>query len=104
MVNLALFSAAALAVGALASPAKPKCDNIGVRRNWNSLNGDEKASFLGAIQCMMQKPSLSPNGVQQASRFEDFVYTHQYPGYAIHWVGRFLPRVKIFTCPERADD
>lgn len=67
------------------------CENISVRRDWNNLNDEEKASYISSVKCMMDKPSLSINGQTQASLHEDFTFVHQYPGYAIHWVARFLP-------------
>lgn len=97
MVQVGFLSIAALVASAAAVPAKRSCDKIHVRRDWNSLNGDEKANFLGAIKCMMQKPTISINGADQVSRFEDFTYIHQYPGYAIHWVARFLPWHRWFV-------
>jgi hypothetical protein len=76
---------AALAIAAY-SPAK-SCKNPRLRKEWRTLSQEEQHSYLEAITCLMDKPSLFEPGT---SRWDDFAYGHTKQGAINHYSGYFL--------------
>lgn len=59
--------------------------NAAVRKEWLSLSDAEKIAYTDAVQCLMEKPSISGELVPGArSRFDDFVGTHINQTMTIH--------------------
>jgi tyrosinase len=67
------------------------CDQPAVRIEWRDLSDDDKNGFIGAIKCLMGKPSAGPQYPGSASRYEDLVSVHQQMTGSIHMVAQFLP-------------
>ncbi|KAM0720280.1 hypothetical protein Q7P37_004416 [Cladosporium fusiforme] len=72
--------------------------NAAVRKEWLSLSDAEKIAYTDAVQCLMEKPSISGELVPGArSRFDDFVGTHINQTMTIHATGNFLSWHRYFT-------
>ncbi|KXS97306.1 hypothetical protein AC578_10720 [Pseudocercospora eumusae] len=68
------------------------------RREWDTLCPDEKRAYIQAVQCMLQKPSISGDLAPGArSRFDDFLGTHINQTLTIHGTGNFLSWHRYFT-------
>ncbi|TIB76409.1 Di-copper centre-containing protein [Wallemia mellicola] len=68
-----------------------ECPNgLAIRPEWSQMSKKHRKEYISALQCMINKPS-TVNETQINSHYEDFWYTHQFPGPAIHFVAAFLP-------------
>ena len=81
------FVSALPASGAAASGS---CGNPAPRIEWRNLNDGDKDAFVGAIRCLLDRPSAG-NFPGARNRYEDLVWVHQQMAPRIHQVGLFLP-------------
>ncbi|KAI9802053.1 MAG: hypothetical protein M1833_001974 [Piccolia ochrophora] len=78
-----------------------KCNlsNAPVRREWSSLTLLERREYIDALNCLMEKPPITPpseaSGVR--SRYDDLVATHINQTLAIHGTANFLGWHRYFT-------
>jgi len=70
--------------------AAGSCTNPAPRIEWRNLGDGDKADFVRAIRCLIDKPS-SGQYPGSRSRYEDLVWVHQQQAPGIHGVGHFLP-------------
>ncbi|KAJ3169358.1 hypothetical protein HK101_011487 [Irineochytrium annulatum] len=64
----------------------------GQRREWRELSGGQQQSYLQAVKCLKNTPSLlTSDKNQDGSLYEDFSYVHNYNVGRIHQVAQFLP-------------
>ncbi|KAJ0123969.1 Tyrosinase [Diaporthe amygdali] len=77
----------------------PSCQDPIVRKEWRSLSPSDQMSYLDAVDCILNKPSLTPpfNGSGVKSRYDDLLYTHIQQTFSIHYVGHFLPWHRYFV-------
>jgi hypothetical protein len=54
------------------------CTSPPIRREWRSLMPSERASYIRAVQCLIDTPSTLKG---QGSLYDDFVYVHMYAGW-----------------------
>ncbi|CAI6238330.1 unnamed protein product [Periconia digitata] len=88
----------AIISSALPSPAANSslegCANgtSSVRREWSALGKPERLAFVGAVKCLMDKPSQIPQGEAPGAlnRYDDFIATHINYTHVIHSNGIFL--------------
>ncbi|KAF4782862.1 hypothetical protein HER10_EVM0003814 [Colletotrichum scovillei] len=73
--------------------------NIKIRKEWGSLQRQEKLDYIKAVQCLQSKPALTPSDIVPGakSRFDDFVATHINQTFTIHYTGTFLSWHRRFT-------
>jgi len=71
------------------------CANPRVRVEWRNMAGSDKTAFIGAIKCLLARPSGGHGGAQ--NRYEDLVAVHQQMTSSIHMVGQFLPWHRYFV-------
>ncbi|KAK9775098.1 hypothetical protein SCAR479_08074 [Seiridium cardinale] len=72
--------------------ANSSCEQPLMRTEWRRLSDDQKDSYIAAVQCMLQKPSVETPAVPAAiNRYEDFVATHVVDIWNAHFVGAFYP-------------
>lgn len=71
-----------------------KCteENAIQRKEWSSMDHWERKSYINAVKCLMEKPSLySPGTVHaSASYYDDFAVSHANLSLSIHFSGTFL--------------
>ncbi|KAF8155707.1 tyrosinase [Crassisporium funariophilum] len=91
-----LSLAAVLQTPALArtvhGPTMKVCKDLLERREWRTLNTDEKAEYIGAVKCLQQRPAFDliyPEAVR--TRFDEFQATHMTIADKVHHTGQFLP-------------
>lgn len=109
--SLLLATAATVAVTSafptgLGEGVSEECPNgYAVRPEWSQMSKKHRKEYVSALQCMINKPS-TVNETQINSHYEDFWYTHQFPGQAIHFVGQFLPwhREYVYTYHQSLKD
>jgi len=70
--------------------AQATCANVRIRTEWRLLSNNDKAAYVNAIKCLMDRPS-SGNYPGSTNRYEDLVWVHQQMVDTIHLVGQFLP-------------
>ncbi|TFK35809.1 hypothetical protein BDQ12DRAFT_634639 [Crucibulum laeve] len=96
-----LLLACAFTSNVFANPYPPRkeCKNPIVRREWRQLSKKDRLSYLNAVQCILQKPPITPLSVAPGvgSRYDDFIATHILQTFSIHYVGHFLPWHRFFT-------
>jgi hypothetical protein len=64
-------------IAQLTAPLVSKCKNPTTRKEWRSLSGDEKGEYIGAVRCLLTKPSkMRTKGVL----YDDFPYVHSQIG------------------------
>jgi tyrosinase len=73
------------------SDATGTCVDPAVRTEWRDMSDDDKSSFIGAVKCLLGKPSAGAQYSGSQSRYEDLVSVHQQMTASIHMVGQFLP-------------
>ncbi|KAI3543480.1 hypothetical protein CSPX01_06136 [Colletotrichum filicis] len=73
--------------------------NIKIRKEWGSLQRQEKLDYIKAVQCLQSKPALTPSDIVPGAktRFDDFVATHINQTFTIHYTGTFLSWHRRFT-------
>lgn len=93
-LSLAFVYSAALAASLSAYPVKSLCttQNTNVRKEWGSLTTSERRSYIDAVLCMQNRPSVIPEGEVPGakSRFDDFIAVHANYTMHIHLDGIFL--------------
>jgi tyrosinase len=67
------------------------CTQPTIRVEWRDMSDDDKNSFIGAVKCLLGKPSTGGQYSGAQSRYEDLVSVHQQMTGSIHMVGQFLP-------------
>jgi len=67
------------------------CDQPAIRVEWRDLSDDDRNAFIGAVKCLLGKPSAGPQYPGSQSRYEDLVSVHQQMTGSIHMVAQFLP-------------
>ncbi|KAK1623769.1 hypothetical protein BDP81DRAFT_399120 [Colletotrichum phormii] len=74
-------------------------ENIRIRKEWGSLQRQEKLDYIKAVQCLQSKPALTPSDIIPGAktRFDDFVATHINQTFTIHYTGTFLSWHRRFT-------
>ncbi|KAK4183341.1 putative tyrosinase [Podospora australis] len=73
-------------------PSVPTCTSPVIRKEFRNLSTTEKASFLGAVKCLMAlPPKLNATYPASTSRYEDFLVVHQENTPRVHWAPMFLP-------------
>ncbi|KAF7197717.1 Tyrosinase-like protein orsC [Pseudocercospora fuligena] len=73
-------------------------ETASIRREWDTLCPDEKRAYIKAVQCLLEKPSISGDLVPGArSRYDDFLGTHINQTLTIHGTGNFLSWHRYFT-------
>ncbi|OJI96766.1 hypothetical protein ASPVEDRAFT_23757 [Aspergillus versicolor CBS 583.65] len=62
------------------------------RKEWSSSSPEERRSYIDAVKCLMDKPSIYPPGTMPASTsyFTDFAASHAGLSLSIHSSGTFL--------------
>ncbi|KAK4626285.1 Tyrosinase-like protein orsC [Fulvia fulva] len=69
-----------------------------VRKEWTTLEPQEKRSLLDAVLCLQRLPSISGDLAPGArSRYDDFVATHVNQTTRIHGTGNFLSWHRYFA-------
>jgi hypothetical protein len=64
-------------IAQLTAPRVLECKNAATRKEWRSLSGDEKSEYIGAVRCLLTKPSkMRMKGVL----YDDFPYIHSQIG------------------------
>ncbi|EJT75052.1 hypothetical protein GGTG_08890 [Gaeumannomyces tritici R3-111a-1] len=76
--------------------ARQGCTRPLVRREWRTLDDEEKAEYISAVQCMLDKPSRS-NVAGATRRYDDFVATHIIQADRTHFVGFFYPHHRLLV-------
>jgi len=67
------------------------CTEPAIHVEWRDMSDDDKNSFVGAVKCLLGKPSAGTQYSGSQSRYEDLVSVHQQMTGSIHMVGQFLP-------------
>lgn len=80
------------------------CTSPALRREWRSLSIYEQQSFLSALQCLKDKPSIlrtsakdTKLGGEPPSRYDDFVWVHIKLGRGTHMLALSLPWHRHFS-------
>ncbi|KAL2062516.1 hypothetical protein VTL71DRAFT_6782 [Oculimacula yallundae] len=75
--------------------------DVVIRRNWDHLSPDDRTSYINAVLCLMNRPSLLNQEQYPGakSRYDDFVAVHINQTLSIHGTGNFLGwhRYFVFT-------
>lgn len=83
------------------NPGESSCSlkNLRVRREWGSLSKKERKAYTKAVQCLQEKPALTPSSVAPGAktRFDDFVATHINQTLTIHYTANFLSWHRYYT-------
>ncbi|KAH7009582.1 hypothetical protein EDB80DRAFT_762941 [Ilyonectria destructans] len=77
------------------------CTKPLIRKEWRTLNTEEKHKYIDAVKCLASKPSQTGNIYEGAkSRFDDFQVTHIVNTDFIHYVVSLwiLPTVNGIVC------
>ncbi|KAK4122009.1 tyrosinase-like protein [Parathielavia appendiculata] len=65
--------------------------NVKIRREWRTLPKAQRKSYIQAVQCVQNTPSILNPGVPGSkSLFDDFVFVHLLQTTTIHFTGNFL--------------
>lgn len=66
--------------------------NVKIRREWRTLSKAQRKSYIAAVKCVRDTPSILAPGVSTGSKslFDDFVYVHLNQTLFIHFTGNFL--------------
>lgn len=84
--------------GAHTAPSHCTFATASVRKEWDSLLPRQKRAYIGAVQCLLGKPSISRHLAPGAlNRYDDFVATHINQTRFIHGTGSFLSWHRYFT-------
>lgn len=75
------------------SPETDKCENPVLRMEWRTLDTSEKATYIRAVQCLMNYPSANH---AQTSFYDDMVLAHARTGSFSHYTAPFLPWHRLF--------
>ncbi|KAM3422209.1 hypothetical protein BST61_g2574 [Cercospora zeina] len=87
-------------VGSSSNSTNSTCtlENAYRRKDWDSLQPDEKRAYIQAVQCLQRKPALSGSIAPGAkSRYDDFIATHVNQTISIHNTGNFLTWHRYFV-------
>lgn len=80
------------------------CTKPLIRKEWRTLNTEEKHKYIDAVKCLASKPSQTGNIYEGAkSRFDDFQVTHIVNTDFIHYVGFFQPWHRMFIAQYEKD-
>lgn len=71
-----------------------RCVTPYIRREWRTLRAAEKKSYISAVKCLMDLPSIFDS---QTSHFDDFTYAHITAGGSSHYAAAFLPWHRMFV-------
>ncbi|KAK4099174.1 tyrosinase-like protein [Parathielavia hyrcaniae] len=91
--GLALSGLSAVALANSAAKFDKSCNigNVKIRREWRTLLKAKRRSFIRAVQCVQNTPSiLDPAVLGSKSLFDDFVFLHLLQTPTIHFTGNFL--------------
>ncbi|KAI0440084.1 hypothetical protein F4803DRAFT_578093 [Xylaria telfairii] len=69
------------------------CVNPPRRHEWRTLREEEQKSYIEAVLCLSELPSLFEPG---SSRFDDMAYAHLFEGTITHYAAAFLPFHRYF--------
>ncbi|KAF9558276.1 tyrosinase [Agrocybe pediades] len=72
-------------------PQHKKCEKLLERREWRTLDDDEKADYISAVQCLMSSPAHNPPIKEAKTRFDEFQAYHISIANDVHVTGEFLP-------------
>ncbi|KAG6363595.1 hypothetical protein INS49_008696 [Diaporthe citri] len=66
--------------------------NISVRKPWENLTSDERIAYTDALNCLMEKPAMTPSDVAAGARtrYDGFIVTHINQTLSIHSTANFL--------------
>ncbi|KAK8041678.1 hypothetical protein PG993_006201, partial [Apiospora rasikravindrae] len=70
------------------------CRQLHVRREWRTIDVEEKRSYIMAVKCLMAHPSQFVAGT---SYYDDFIYAHSKTGVYSHYAAAFLPWHRIIN-------
>lgn len=94
LLVLHLICAVTDAVRLAPYPVKSPCTSqqTNVRQEWGTLSVSQRKSYIDAVFCMQNKPSIIPDGEVPGakSRFDDFVAVHANYTMHVHLNGLFL--------------
>ncbi|KAH8888536.1 Di-copper centre-containing protein [Thozetella sp. PMI_491] len=102
-VRLVVFGLAASVLGrALDGEA---CRAPSVRREWRTLSPADRKSYISAVQCVMNKPALTPKDLLPGARtrYDDFLGTHIVQADDVHFGGRFYPFHRLMLSAYEAE-
>ncbi|KAK0648214.1 tyrosinase-like protein [Cercophora newfieldiana] len=73
-------------------------NKLKLRQEWRTLAAKDRKSFISAVKCLQNKPSVFPAGVVPGSKsfFDDFVFVHMNQTLTIHLTGNFLTWHRYF--------
>ncbi|KAK1842747.1 tyrosinase central domain containing protein [Colletotrichum chrysophilum] len=74
--------------------SETRCLTPSVRREWRTLSAADKKSYILAVKCLMDLPSIFDS---QTSHFDDFTYAHITAGGSSHYAAAFLPWHRMFV-------
>ncbi|KLU86915.1 hypothetical protein MAPG_05922 [Magnaporthiopsis poae ATCC 64411] len=70
------------------------CDasNVAIRKEYGDLTKEERADYVRAVKCLMEKPAKTPRTIAPGarSRYDDFTVTHIQQTLKIHFTGNFM--------------
>ncbi|KAI1173833.1 Di-copper centre-containing protein [Nemania sp. FL0916] len=69
------------------------CRDPPQRREWRTLRPQEQQSYIDAVLCLSDRPSIFEPG---SSRFDDMAYLHLNEGTITHYAAAFLPFHRYF--------
>ncbi|KAK7952804.1 uncharacterized protein PG986_008532 [Apiospora aurea] len=70
------------------------CRQLHVRREWRTIDVEEKRSYIMAVKCLMAHPSQFMAGT---SYYDDFIYAHSKTGVYSHYAAAFLPWHRMYV-------
>ncbi|PPR08304.1 hypothetical protein CVT24_000763 [Panaeolus cyanescens] len=71
--------------------AAAACPSLIERREWRTLDDDEKANYINAVLCLQSLPPADKTNTVAKSRFDEFQGVHISSADSVHLVGQFLP-------------
>ncbi|KAF4914776.1 Tyrosinase ustQ [Colletotrichum fructicola] len=95
LIILSLFIALSCWMGfEFLGHSETRCLTPSVRREWRTLSAADKKSYILAVKCLMDLPSIFDS---QTSHFDDFTYAHITAGGSSHYAAAFLPWHRMFV-------
>ncbi|PNS21213.1 Autophagy-related protein 11 [Sphaceloma murrayae] len=97
---LAAQGLAKLASSEYGNSSASKCNifTAARRKEWHTLSGKEKKSYIAAVKCLQSAPSKIGDSIPGAkTRYDDFVAIHIQQTLSIHGTGNFLSWHRYFT-------
>ncbi|KAI0123787.1 hypothetical protein BJ170DRAFT_713049 [Xylariales sp. AK1849] len=84
----------------MASLSNEECTQavIAIRRSWDDLDDETRLEYIGAVNCLARKPSLTDKTLAPGAvnRLDDFTYIHINQTNIIHNSGYLLPWHRLF--------